>query len=646
MKTYARLLMACMLIILIVFYSAFLTRKTDLANDDIGRHLTNGRLVFQDPKVLYTNYYSYTYPDFGFVNHHWLYGVLSYWLYLAGGFGILTAANAIVLLAAFLIMFRLAAKGSSLLAAFAVSLPVILVLTERCGIRPEAFSCLFMAAFIFITCGFLRKRTGMIWLLPLLEVAWVNMHIYFFLGPVVVIAFLLQGLAEKGRPVFRDRSFRTLAKVAVAVLAATLANPNGLTGALYPLLMQGNYGFSVLENQTPFMMLGIVPNTHITAYLFMLAAFAVAAICTIRQWRRHLGWMLLAALSIAMSLLMVRNLPLFGLISLPVICLAAERLKRRRRLYHSALAAFGLATAMILLTTPAYYVLPRYPGIGAVDGSEKAAEFFNSNNISGNIFNNYDIGGYVIFYHFPRVRPFVDNRPEAYPAGGFFSELYIPMQSDEGKWQDAMRRFNFSAIYFRYQELTTWGPPFLARRMNDSEWGAVYADGSCIILVRRDSYPGLYGNRITKENAPERLAPMLGSDDPDVATYGAYLLSLLGRSDLALQVFEKSAERYPGYIPSLMSLADIYGRSGDPAVLAKSVRYYEKAIAAGYIRSVAFSGLGMSCMKLGDYARARSAWNTALLLDPFNEGIVSYLKSLDIAEAAQAAGMAAASQGP
>jgi len=55
--------------------------------------------------------------------------------------------------------------------------------------------------------------------------------------------------------------------------------------------------------------------------------------------------------------------------------------------------------------------------------------FFKENNLQGPIFNNYDIGGYLIFNLFPQEKVFVDNRPETY-SSEFFQEDYIPMQED------------------------------------------------------------------------------------------------------------------------------------------------------------------------------------------------------------------------
>jgi hypothetical protein len=121
---------------------------------------------------------------------------------------------------------------------------------------------------------------------------------------------------------------------------------------------------------------------------------------------------------------------------------------------------------------------------GLAKDVEGSAGFFRSQGLQGPIFNNYDIGGYLIYYLFPRERLFVDNRPEAYPAE-FFGKVYAPMQEDEKVWAEMDRKYGFQVIYFYRHDQTTWGQPFLIRRIDDPAWAPVFVDGYTIILAKR-----------------------------------------------------------------------------------------------------------------------------------------------------------------
>ena len=63
-----------------------------LRGNDLGRHLKNGELLLSStapagtaPKLLHTNFYSYATPDFDFVNHHWLTGVVYFLVWKSVG---------------------------------------------------------------------------------------------------------------------------------------------------------------------------------------------------------------------------------------------------------------------------------------------------------------------------------------------------------------------------------------------------------------------------------------------------------------------------------------------------------------------------------------------------------------------------------
>ncbi len=134
-------------------------------------------------------------------------------------------------------------------------------------------------------------------------------------------------------------------------------------------------------------------------------------------------------------------------------------------------------------------------------GVNGSAEFFKKNNMEGPIFNNYDIGGYLIYHLFPKERVFVDNRPEAYPSS-FFKDIYVPMQEDEAVWKKMDQRYQFNAIYFYRHDMTPWAQPFLIRRIQDPGWAPVFVDDYTLILLKRNE-KNAFGIRLYE--LPQRL---------------------------------------------------------------------------------------------------------------------------------------------
>jgi hypothetical protein len=124
-------------------------------------------------------------------------------------------------------------------------------------------------------------------------------------------------------------------------------------------------------------------------------------------------------------------------------------------------------------------------GVGIIKGSQKAGQFFKQSGVKGPIFNNYDIGSYIIFNHFPQEKVFTDNRPEAYSVE-FFDSIYNPALKNEIVWQRVEKRFNFKCIYFYRHDNTEFGQPFLLRRIDDPTWIPVFVDDFNIILLKND----------------------------------------------------------------------------------------------------------------------------------------------------------------
>jgi len=191
----------------------------------------------------------------------------------------------------------------------------------------------------------------------------------------------------------------------------------------------------------------------------------------------------------------LRNFTLFGLFAFPLLAenlayLLPERAQRATWLKGTCV---GILLLLILLfASGEMHKVYAYPprALGLAHGSEGAANFFLGQGLRGPIFNNYDVGGYLIYHLYPKEKVFVDNRPEAYPSS-FFTETYIPMQENEALWSEQAERFGFNVLFFSHRDLTPWAQRFLIARIDDPLWAPVYADEFAVIFLRR-----------TPENSP------------------------------------------------------------------------------------------------------------------------------------------------
>ncbi|MBI4063087.1 MAG: hypothetical protein HY401_02180 [Elusimicrobia bacterium] len=471
-------------------------QKIELTTADLGRHLKNGEIFFNEGIIPQTNFYSYTHPDHPVVNHHWGAGAIFYLVRQAAGFGGLSLFFMAASLAAFLLVFDLAARSSCFEAAAVLSMVTLPLLGSRSEIRPEVLSCLFIAFFLWVLWD-LRNFRRWRWVLPVVQAAWVNTHIYFFFGPCLIGLFLLDRLV--GRQGNWRQDVKHLGQAIFLCAAAAMINPAGPRGVLYPLLIFRSYEYRLFENQSVSFLERLNINySPIANFKIALGILAVSwVIWFVKTKRLAAGRIILSLAAGLLAWTAVRNLALFGHLSLPLMAAnfglffpraGQDKSRWGESWRFNRLAPACFLAGIFLLTMSRFNPEPfRFAkkGLGLQPGTQNAAGFFVRENIQGPVFNNYDIGGYLIYYLYPGRRVFVDNRPEAYP-GSFFKDVYVPMQEHDEAWNQADARYNFNAIFFYRHDLTPWGQNFLIQRIRDPRWAPVFVDEERIVFLRRN----------------------------------------------------------------------------------------------------------------------------------------------------------------
>ncbi len=510
---------------LFAFFLIFLTLHFGdpirLVTADLGRHLKNGELLLAgEHDVLTRNYYSYTQPDFPFINHHWGSGVLFYLIYKhLGGFPALSFFYIGILLLTFFFFFRLAEKFSNFSFAFFFAVVALPIFTDRLEIRPEGISVLLIGVYLYLLFLYRERKIsfgGLAWVIAGLQIVWVNTHLFFFMGGVMVAVYFFDAwLSRRDTAMMRELFF-----LGLLVGAASLINPAGLQGALVPLNILKEYGYRLAENQTVFFMQKRFGHDPKYLYFEALAAISVAGLIAAnwkKSWRTHIAPGLLLVFFGILGFKTVRSMAMFGFLAVPLCALfwysLTERFSKKVQQAVSCIL-LTLALGAVLsgvISVDSYFSPYRKLGIfvsfdpqvqrergffyllthpevysGLVPGTNGSAQFFKRLNIQGPIFNNYDIGGYLIFHLFSQTKVFVDNRPEVYSVP-FFKDVYVPMQEKDDVWKRVDAQYHFNAVFFYRYDLTPWGQNLLIERVLDPEWAPVFVDHFTIIFLRRNT---------------------------------------------------------------------------------------------------------------------------------------------------------------
>jgi hypothetical protein len=513
-------LKATLFSVFLLFLAMHCADRINLTASDLGRHLKTGELVLtSSDKPLSRNFYSYTQPDEHVVNHHWGAGVVFYLVWKWTGFDGLSVFYVLLLMAGVLLFFRVATHLSDFACALLLSLIGIPLICDRLEIRPEGFSSLFLGLYLYLLYGWKRQKIAfrtLVWTLPLLQIAWTNLHIFFFMGPMLIGAFLIDAWVAERSPT----AARQMCVLGALCALATLVNPAGLEGALVALTIFKQYGYVLAENRSVLFMRRRFPQIPVYLHfevLFTLSALSYGLVCRRRTYRRSVLSLVLFALFSLLAWSAVRGMAVWALFYVPLVAFnlstfAARLSVDHRRVMRRALLVIAGGTLLWGIVFDDGYLSPyrrlkeyvppeeragvrngfvyllTHPRVwtGLMPGVDGSAEFVRRAGIQGPMFNNYDIGGYVIFHFFPERRVFVDNRPEAYTVA-FFKDVYVAMQEREEIWRRTDARYGFNVIYFYRHDMTPWAQPFLARRLDDPGWAPVFVDSYTLILLRRNA---------------------------------------------------------------------------------------------------------------------------------------------------------------
>lgn len=132
-------------------------------------------------------------------------------------------------------------------------------------------------------------------------------------------------------------------------------------------------------------------------------------------------------------------------------------------------------TITIVTANPFGYAMPT--------DTQEAVGFMLQNHIKGPIFNNFDIGSYLLYRLYPQEKVFVDGRPEAYPVS-FFQNIYIPMEQNKMLFQKEDSKFHFNSIVISYTDETPWNQQFLRDINANNAWRLVFLNSLIVIYIK------------------------------------------------------------------------------------------------------------------------------------------------------------------
>jgi len=464
-----------------------------LSSNDFWLQVSIGDIIWTSGEIPGTVLFTFTEArDFPFYAYEWLPSVGFYLLHEAFGYDNLLYVKGMLGLGIFALCCRLAYRlTSSLPNSLFLAVAAMSATNFRFFMRPEIFACLFLMILLNLIVEFqkTRKLQFLVWTIPL-SVAWANSHGSFPIALVIMAIFaagegLDTALAGRGMPLrARMRAAivegRPYAICCGAMLLAMLANPYGykLFVFAWDFAQWDVTRAHIVEWTSTFES----PFLGSRGYWLYLALIALCAVIAAASWRKLRATDLLLLLAFGfLSADRQRHVVWFGFVSLLVMArligpaALAPRDTRRSLAFLVALLAMGVG--VLLSYGNLYGAYPYF--VQSNNFTPVMLEYMRERDLRGNMFNSYALGAELIQKFYPRLRPSIDSRIDAYGEAYFnyFSQLY----SEERLLLEFIERYDV-----RYM-LLLWGEFEMIRKMErlpKTGWRMLLADHKMVLLGR------------------------------------------------------------------------------------------------------------------------------------------------------------------
>jgi len=539
-------LIAVRALFLLVLLCALCAGLHTVADGDAGWHLATGRWVVQHRQVPRTDVLSFT-----SVGQQWTYPplgeVIFYLLYRVFGYAGLSWFCALACVAVVAYLIRNGDLASTLLAMLAIG-----SIATRTGARPDLFSTLFFALVLGELWAFHRGMRARIWLLPVLMVLWVNCHPGFIAGLGAMAVYLLMEAGDLLLPASREAAKARLRKSLrwlAASVVVTLINPWGpkiytaAVGFLGPAgssqgKLNGSVGIAEFRPVplSTHMLYQLIDVRHAEFGFTWLLLLAVI-VAGLFLWNRQVGSALVVLAALYAALSHVRYSALFaitvatlgpavlGKLSPEVITAGSPRSSPALSRTSSPRSSSPLVLPLVVLfcalaglqiydyvSNRTYVVFNPDLRFGAGAASwfpQRAADFILREHLPGNVFEDYELGGFAAWSLGPKYPDFIDGRGNNPDLVIEQFKLYSE-DPDSQAWQNEADRWNLNVLLVATAGLRGMNGLDVYRFCQSNAWRPVYMDDVSLVFLRNTANNSSWISRLQIDCSSRSLTPPVG----------------------------------------------------------------------------------------------------------------------------------------
>jgi hypothetical protein len=454
-------------------------------DSDLGRHLTIGNYILQTRTIPINNILSYTKENESRPPYEWAAQTAFAATYnLLGLDGVILLCS-LIIATTFAYLYTISAGLTKLPV---ISMSIIFLAAIASSIhwlpRPHIFTFLFLTIWTSLLETARKTQVGSIYVLPFIMLLWANFHGGFVFGFLVWFAYfageILEWIISRGKA---PQQIVKLSKIGLLSLGVSVITPDGWGNWLALLGNNSKYIIrNTIETMPPdFSQAGTWP--------FIILLILVIVLPITAHTRPHASKIFLVAGMTISALYMARNIPLFAIISIPFISEYAKSFSERAatwskfeaRIYllqesiHSKLWPIVVTIGFIFFIGIRSSQFPESTySFNASVFPVQAANWLKEHPQSGNMFNEFNWGGYLEFRLWPQQLVFVDSQSDFY-GESIIREYQKVVSADQG-WENVIKKYDISWVIAEKNSLIS------AKLALLDTWILIYQDTTTVIF--------------------------------------------------------------------------------------------------------------------------------------------------------------------
>jgi hypothetical protein len=469
----------------------FLLALRPIESFDTFWQLQSGKHIWQSGQFIYQDTFSLANDVFR-LEHCWLHDIFLYVTYVTGGYPLLSLLKPFLITLCLGLLLRWTLKKGVDTAYALPTLTLCLVASaDSWLLRPQLWTFLF--ALLYLHLLHLGREKGLrawLWLVPLMLV-WANLHAACILGFALIAAFWLGEVWRAWRGSGSWRSLGGLTLCSFFAFAAAFVNPYGYRIPVGQLLAHLNQQ-KVATGDAPATMVGNMewlPPSFEQVPWFYIVMFVWGGTILWRIVRRRMDVAeIVFFLGFSyMGFSQIRHTALVALLAgyfLPAaIQEMGQSLAVTRAFFIKCLAPLRYA-ALIVLLVWCLTVFARGQlgwGVKPYEFPVAAADFVLEQKPSGNLYNAYDWGGYLMWRLYPAYLVFVDGRS----TSSYYFRASSQIENSWEGWEKTLHDEKVNLIITRTCFYDSGGPQNLIDQLaRRSEWVLVFQDETAVVYVR------------------------------------------------------------------------------------------------------------------------------------------------------------------